>query len=332
MSEPKPEYKIQGRPSTIFRAAKTKDNPYVMVDKRIIDNVGLSFKAKGILVYLLSRPDGWEVNLMDLANRSTEGLSAVKSGCKELKEMGYLKHAGIRRADGKFDTVIWEVHEAPQVDNQLTDTPDMGVSPEVDFPTPEVDFPTPEVDYPQVENPQADNRTQVLSTLSNNELNINARAPLSQENIDKANRTVDALLEQERTAQEKQASGASWSGREKIPEQIRDLLDVYVQITGQCPTKGVLMDWLQTGQEWLEVGISMDDLKNAYAKANPDNGEGFMVARPGSLTRVAGMMAGKRRSGKSLEQISMYDVQQKRKEDAWIKIQELEANHAKQAV
>ena len=79
-----------------------------------------------------------------------------------------------------------------------------------------------------------------------------------------------------------------------MPEPIRDLLDVYVQITGQRPTKGALMDWLQTGQDWLEVGISGDDLRAAYHKAKPEPGEGFMVARPGSLTKVAGMFAGER--------------------------------------
>ena len=289
MSEPKTEYKIQGRPSTIFRAAKTKDNPYVMVDKRIIDNVNLSFKAKGILVYLLSRPDGWEVNLMDLANRSTEGLSAVKSGCRELKEKGYLKHAGIRRIDGKFDTVIWEVHEAPQVDNQLTDTPQVGVSPEVNFPT-------PEVDKPQADKPQADNRTQVLSTLSSNESSINERE-LSSKDIEKANKKVDFILENERKALD------SWPGRASIPEPIRDLLDVYVQITGQKPAKNKLMDWLQTGQEWLEIGISSEDLQAAYKKAKPDCGDGFMVSRPGSLTTVAGMFAGERRKKPSTSRI-----------------------------
>jgi hypothetical protein len=158
------EYKIDGRPATIFRVAKTKENPYVMIDKRIIDNKDLSFKAKGILTYLLSRPDGWEVNLEDLSNRGTDGLAAVKSGVKELKDAGYLKHAGIRKASGQFETVIWKVYEVPQVGNQLTDTPTGGVSPQVDFQS-------PQVDYPQVENPQVDNRIQVLKELSNNELN-----------------------------------------------------------------------------------------------------------------------------------------------------------------
>jgi DnaD/phage-associated family protein len=113
-----------------------------------------------MLVYLLSRPDGWEVNLTDLENRSRDGLAAVKSGVKELKKAGHLKHAGTRKASGQFDTVIWEVYECPQVGNQLTDTPQVGVS-------------SPQVDYPQVENPQVDNHTQVLSTLSIKESNSN---------------------------------------------------------------------------------------------------------------------------------------------------------------
>jgi hypothetical protein len=67
MSEEHSEYKIEGRPSTIFRTVKNKDNPYVMIDRRPLDNPALSFKAKGILTYLMSRPNGWEVCIIDLA-------------------------------------------------------------------------------------------------------------------------------------------------------------------------------------------------------------------------------------------------------------------------
>jgi DnaD/phage-associated family protein len=204
MSEERSEYKIEGRPSTIFRTVKCSDNPYVMVDMRPILNEKLSWKAKGILVYLLSRPDGWEVNLVDLTNRSADGLASVKSGCKELKEAGHLKHAGIRKASGQFDTVIWEVYETPQVGNQLTDEPHMGVSPEVDFPS-------PEVEKPHVEKPHADNRTQVLSTLSNKEISSSTATDSSKEstqNVFKVYQnniamltplTADALEDDEKT-------------------------------------------------------------------------------------------------------------------------------------
>ena len=166
MTEQTSEYKIEGRPSTIFRTIKNKDNPYVMVDRRTIDNDKLSFKAKGILTYLLSRPDGWEVNLVDLSKRGTDGLASIKSGVKELKDAGYLKHAGTRNSvTGHFGTVIWEVYEVPQVGNQLADTPDMVVG-------------SPQVDLPQVENPQVDNHTQVLSTLSSKELSSSTTAEI----------------------------------------------------------------------------------------------------------------------------------------------------------
>lgn len=108
---------------------------------------------------------------------------------------------------------------------------------------------------------------------------------------------IESSIRQGRPTTQKDidATNAAWSGREKIPEPIRELLDVYVELTCQRPTKGQLIDWLQTGQEWLEMGIVPADLKTAYSKAKPDNGDGFMVARPGSLTRVAGMVAGERR-------------------------------------
>jgi len=283
MTEKQAEYKIEGRPSTIFRTVKNKGNPYVMIDRRPIDNPRLSFKAKGILTYLLSRPDGWEVNLIDLAKRSTEGLSAIKSGVKELKEAGHLKYKETRGIGGQFGTVVWEVYEVPQVGNRLTDEPQVGVS-------------SPQVDYPQADKPQVDNHTQVvLSTLNNNDSNINHTRALSKEKTAEANKMVDAILEQD------QKSKSSWSGREKMPEPIRDLLDVYVQLTGQKPLKDQIMDWLSTGNDYIEAGIQAIDLQRAYEKSKPDpNGKGgFMVNRPGSLTRTAQMFAGERQRGRS---------------------------------
>jgi len=191
MSEEQAPYRIAGRPATIFRTVHDRDNPYVIIDRRPIDNPKLSFKAKGILTYLLSRPDGWEVNLVDLANRSTEGLSAIKSGVKELKKAGHLKHAGTRSVDGQFGTVVWEVYEAPQVDNQLVDQPQVGVSPQVGFVS-------PQVEKPQADKPQADNRTQVLSTLSSNELkhiNINGTRIFQKNPDDRFGKYLDTLVE-----------------------------------------------------------------------------------------------------------------------------------------
>lgn len=124
--------------------------------------------------------------------------------------------------------------------------------------------------------------------------------------VDSANKTVDAILEQERQYQEKLAKHETWPHRDKFPEPIRELLDVYVKLTGQRPAKKDVTDWLLTGQDWLDVGIKGVDLENAYKQAKPENGKGFTVARPGSLTRTAGMFAGERRNN-SGNAVSSYD-------------------------
>jgi len=50
----------------------------------------LSYKARGILYYLLTKPDKWQCQVYDLACQSEkDGLKAVKSALKELVQFGY---------------------------------------------------------------------------------------------------------------------------------------------------------------------------------------------------------------------------------------------------
>jgi DnaD/phage-associated family protein len=145
MSEPKQPYRIKDRPPTIFRVVKSKDNPYVMIDRRPIENQKLSFKAKGILTYLLSRPDGWEVSVADLIKRGTDGEAGIRAGLKELKNAGHMKYSTSRKA-GRITGWLIEVYEVPDGDFL-------------------------QVEILDVEKQDVENRTQVLSTLSNKENN-----------------------------------------------------------------------------------------------------------------------------------------------------------------
>jgi hypothetical protein len=154
MSEQK-EYKIEGRPSTIFRTVKNKDNPYVMIDRRPIDNPALSFKAKGILTYLMSRPDGWEVSITDLVKHGQDGEASIRAGLKELREAGHMKYETSRN-QGRITGWIIRVYEVS--------------NPELIAQSPDSDF--QQVENLQVENQDVENRTQVLKILSNTELNI----------------------------------------------------------------------------------------------------------------------------------------------------------------
>ena len=48
---------------TIIRKAKNKDNPYVMMAKSAVQDDKLSWKATGLLSYILSLPDDWQIYL-----------------------------------------------------------------------------------------------------------------------------------------------------------------------------------------------------------------------------------------------------------------------------
>lgn len=52
---------------------------------------GLSWKAVGLLTYLVTRPDGWKFNHRDLVSRHQDGKAAVTSGLRELRDAAYIK-------------------------------------------------------------------------------------------------------------------------------------------------------------------------------------------------------------------------------------------------
>ncbi len=108
----------------ILRVQKDKNNPYVMMNKTFLEDPRLSFKAKGILAYVLSKPDNWQVRVSDLVKRSDDGETAVYSGLNELKQYGYLRKYPVR-IDGKihhWESVVYEIPTTPE--NLLLENPE----------------------------------------------------------------------------------------------------------------------------------------------------------------------------------------------------------------
>lgn len=73
--------------ATIFR--QRSEDPFCRIPNETLHDPNLSFKAKGILAYLLSKPDGWKPRVQDLVNNSADGESAVMSGLMELRVSNY---------------------------------------------------------------------------------------------------------------------------------------------------------------------------------------------------------------------------------------------------
>ena len=66
-------------------------NGYTVSSNTYIDDEDLSFKAKGILLFILSKPNGWSFSAERIAKSNKDGIEAVKSGLVELEKRSYLR-------------------------------------------------------------------------------------------------------------------------------------------------------------------------------------------------------------------------------------------------
>lgn len=142
---------------SIMRIQK-KDN-YVVIDKTLLNNRELSWKAKGLHSYLMSLPDDWRVQETDLVKRSKDGKESTRSAIKELTEAGYIKRVAVREK-GKFKSWEFVVYELPTFDTEPANEPEESDPPEQQKPdAPESENPKvvpPESGKPELEKPEVD--------------------------------------------------------------------------------------------------------------------------------------------------------------------------------
>lgn len=96
--------------SKIRRAPKDNKNPYVMINKLPLDDAKLSWKAKGILTYILSKPNDWSIYVSHLSKQSNDGEKSTRTGINELIENGFIIRYPIYEG-GKIIEWIYEVSE-----------------------------------------------------------------------------------------------------------------------------------------------------------------------------------------------------------------------------
>jgi predicted GIY-YIG superfamily endonuclease len=101
----------------IFRVARNSENPFANIPRAMINDAQLSWAARGLLAYIFSKPDDWEVRSYDLMRQGGIGRDALRSILQELVLYGYLHREKRRQSDGHF---IWEsiVYEIPFVGEQ----------------------------------------------------------------------------------------------------------------------------------------------------------------------------------------------------------------------
>ena len=95
-----------------YRVKKESGN-FVTIHKGFIQDSNLSWKAKGLLLYLLSRPDDWKIYETELVKHTSDKLSSLKSGIKELEKAGYIERKRKRDDKGRLQGYDYEVYEQP---------------------------------------------------------------------------------------------------------------------------------------------------------------------------------------------------------------------------
>lgn len=98
--------------NTIIRAARNSENPYAQIARAIFEDDRMSWRAKGLMGYLLSRKDDWKVFVGDLQKRSTDGRDACYKALDELGRAGYLERFE-HREKGRIKGTEYVIHELP---------------------------------------------------------------------------------------------------------------------------------------------------------------------------------------------------------------------------
>lgn len=124
-----------------IRRGPRPDTRFYTVNKDLSEDTNLSWAARGLLIFLLGKPDNWEVSVTHLIKQTEEsprpsGRDAVRGIIKELIDAGYMRADVRRQEGGTFNGMDYVVHEIPvkpeepQTDNTVSDDP-----PQTDYPS-----------------------------------------------------------------------------------------------------------------------------------------------------------------------------------------------------
>lgn len=116
MSEPNdttPAARGQGH--AVLRVAR--DCNFKTINLLVVQDMpGLSWGAKGLHTYLVTRPDGWIFRIDDLRKRARNGRDALYGLLRELETASLLYRGQARGEHGRMEPQQWTIYETPSND------------------------------------------------------------------------------------------------------------------------------------------------------------------------------------------------------------------------
>ena len=143
----------------IVRVPKEERTRFLTASYESSNDSRLSFKALGLHLYLLGKPDDWDANEDDLVKRHEDGKASVRAGIAELLQYGYMHRQRITDDRGRVIRWRLDTYESPLLnpyfspDCEKRNVGKRNVEPDSGFP--DVGF--PDVGFPDVGNQHVTN-------------------------------------------------------------------------------------------------------------------------------------------------------------------------------
>lgn len=145
----------------IIRVEKQKN--YTVMSNYHLRDKNLTLKAKGLLSFMLSLPDGWDYTVEGLTYTCHDGRESIRATLIELEKAGYVKRYRVRDEKGLLrgtEYIVFEMPEVPEEDKRE----DENLS-ENDTDEPMTGYPM--LDKPTLDKPTSENPPQINTKINN---------------------------------------------------------------------------------------------------------------------------------------------------------------------
>lgn len=228
-----------------FRVSR-QESEYVSILKAPIQDAKLSWKAKGLLIYLLSLPDDKTIKISEMAEIASDGESSLRSGIRELRDAGYIRQETIRNSKGVITGTEYVVREYPDMDN-------------------------PDPENPHVENPHMENRSKSGENKAKRSENQMAMNPLKDSLKDSLNNNLKALKDLKDSTDEEPFENRTETP-EKVPKTLenqisglsdhQEMLNAISAVTGlDLKIRSNLGRTLRASKELRQAGYDHSDIR-----------------------------------------------------------------------
>jgi len=147
---------------SVFKIEKNKN--YTVMSNYHLRDKNLTYKAKGLLSFMLSLPEDWDYSLAGLCAISKESRDGIRSILKELQEHHYVEIEKVRGDKGYFEYnyLIYEIPHFIEVEKEKTN---------------------PDMENPHLDNPNVETTTQINTNIIN-----------TNKQIDKDDKTISSFF------------------------------------------------------------------------------------------------------------------------------------------